>query len=162
MVIDLQIKYVGNGEEQNGLQMTGLNLMDKTLAVRGARIAFSIWDVAGNPGNINLAISPLVGLVQMPNFQPFLMSFSGGMGAGDSQFLDHVPIACKDAVAILYMFDLTSRCTLNKLVFRSVSHHHRLRANYGYIEIFVTWYLLMVFISLLQYYRLVREGKEME
>jgi Rab family, other len=39
---------VGSGEEQNGLQMTGLNLMDKTLAVQGARIAYSIWDVAGN------------------------------------------------------------------------------------------------------------------
>ncbi|TVU38817.1 hypothetical protein EJB05_12209 [Eragrostis curvula] len=75
------VKYVGNGEEQNGLQMTGLNLMDKTLAVRGARIAYSIWDVAG-----------------------------------DSQFNDHIPIACKDAVAILYMFDLTSRCTLNNVI----------------------------------------------
>jgi Rab family, other len=39
------------------------------------------------------------------------------MDAGDSQSVDHIPIACKDAVAILYMFDLTSRCTLNKLVF---------------------------------------------
>ncbi|XP_062188165.1 septum-promoting GTP-binding protein 1-like [Phragmites australis] len=75
------VKYVGNGEEQNGLQMTGLNLMDKTLAVQGARIAYSIWDVAG-----------------------------------DRQFVDHVPIACKDAVAILYMFDLTSRCTLNNII----------------------------------------------
>uniref|UniRef100_A0A0D9WZK7 Septum-promoting GTP-binding protein 1 n=1 Tax=Leersia perrieri TaxID=77586 RepID=A0A0D9WZK7_9ORYZ len=75
------VKYVGDEEEHNGLQMTGLNLMDKTLAVRGARIAFSIWDVAG-----------------------------------DSQFLDHVPIACKDAVAILYMFDLTSRCTLTNII----------------------------------------------
>ncbi|WVZ66116.1 hypothetical protein U9M48_015389 [Paspalum notatum var. saurae] len=76
------VKYVGDdGEEQNGLQMTGLNLMDKTMAVRGARIAYSIWDVAG-----------------------------------DNQSVDHVPIACKDAVAILYMFDLTSRCTLNNIV----------------------------------------------
>uniref|UniRef100_A0A453BDP2 Septum-promoting GTP-binding protein 1 n=1 Tax=Aegilops tauschii subsp. strangulata TaxID=200361 RepID=A0A453BDP2_AEGTS len=75
------VKYVGDGEEQNGgLQMTGLNLMDKTLAVRGARLAFNIWDVAG-----------------------------------DSQSADHVPIACKDAVAILFMFDLTSRCTLNNV-----------------------------------------------
>ena len=46
--VRLQVKYVGDdGEEQNGLQMTGLNLMDKTMAVRGARIAYSIWDVAG-------------------------------------------------------------------------------------------------------------------
>jgi Rab family, other len=28
--------------------MTGLNLMDKMMAVRGAKIAYSIWDVAGN------------------------------------------------------------------------------------------------------------------
>ncbi|KAG8080342.1 hypothetical protein GUJ93_ZPchr0007g3170 [Zizania palustris] len=42
------VKYVGDEEEQNGLQMTGLNLMDKTLAVQGARIAFSIWDVAAH------------------------------------------------------------------------------------------------------------------
>ncbi|KAG2637402.1 septum-promoting GTP-binding protein 1-like [Panicum virgatum] len=76
------VKYVGDdGEEQNGLQMTGLNLMDKTMAVRGARIAYSIWDVAG-----------------------------------DIQAVDHIPIACKGAVAILYMFDLTSRCTLNNIL----------------------------------------------
>ncbi|CAL5062472.1 unnamed protein product [Urochloa decumbens] len=76
------VKYVGDdGEEQNGLQMTGLNLMDKTMPVRGARIAYSIWDVAG-----------------------------------DVQSVDHIPIACKDAVAILYMFDLTSRSTLNNII----------------------------------------------
>jgi hypothetical protein len=56
--------------------------MDKTLAIWGVRLAFNIWDVAG-----------------------------------DSQSADHVPIACKDAVAILFMFDLTSRCTLTKLVY---------------------------------------------
>ncbi|KAL0443403.1 UNVERIFIED_CONTAM: Septum-promoting GTP-binding protein 1 [Sesamum latifolium] len=33
---------------------------------------------------------------------------------GDRRSLDQVPIACKDA--ILYMFDLTSRCTLNNVV----------------------------------------------
>jgi hypothetical protein len=50
MFVHPQVKYVGDdGEEQNGLQMTGLNLMDKTMPVRGARIAYSIWDVAGKP-----------------------------------------------------------------------------------------------------------------
>ncbi|KAI3456957.1 hypothetical protein Pfo_013620 [Paulownia fortunei] len=67
------IKYVGDEEEKRSLQMKGLNLMDKTLHIRGARIAFRIWDVGG-----------------------------------DSRSLDQVPIACKDAVAILFMFDLTS------------------------------------------------------
>ncbi|KAJ4976185.1 hypothetical protein NE237_001291 [Protea cynaroides] len=34
---------------------------------------------------------------------------------GDHASLNHVPIACKDAAAILIMFDLTSRCTLNSV-----------------------------------------------
>ncbi|XP_050368417.1 septum-promoting GTP-binding protein 1 [Argentina anserina] len=76
------IKYVGDEqEEQRFLEMTGVNLMDKTLMVQGARISFSLWDVGG-----------------------------------DRSSLGHVPIACKDAVAILFMFDLTSRCTLNSVV----------------------------------------------
>ncbi|CAH9108129.1 unnamed protein product [Cuscuta europaea] len=56
--------------------MNGLNFMDKTLIVRGARIALRIWDVGGE---------------QLPN-------------------------ACNDAIAILFMFDLTSRCTLNSVI----------------------------------------------
>lgn len=75
------IKYVGDEQQRKSLQMKGLNLMDKTMVVKGARIAFSIWDVAG-----------------------------------DHDSLDHMPIACKDAVAILFMFDLTSRCTLNSVI----------------------------------------------
>ncbi|XP_059664824.1 septum-promoting GTP-binding protein 1-like isoform X1 [Cornus florida] len=75
------IKYAGDEPEKRGLQMSGLNLMDKTLIIRGAKIAFRIWDVGG-----------------------------------ENMSLDHVPIACKDAVAILFMFDLTSRCTLNSVI----------------------------------------------
>ncbi|CDP05776.1 unnamed protein product [Coffea canephora] len=75
------VKYVGDEQEKRGLQMKGLNLMDKILFVRGARIAFRIWDVGG-----------------------------------DRRSLDQVPIACKDAVAILFMFDLTSRCTLSSVI----------------------------------------------
>ncbi|PON34498.1 Small GTPase superfamily, Rab type [Parasponia andersonii] len=75
------IKYVGDEQEKKCLNMSGLNLMDKTLVVQGARISFSIWDVGG-----------------------------------DQTSLTHVPIACKDAVAILFMFDLTSRCTLNSVI----------------------------------------------
>jgi len=75
MSVHLQVKYVGDdGEEQNGLQMTGLNLMDKTMVVRGARIAYSIWDVAGNPqATLNQQFFSLVALAQMPDSQPFLM-----------------------------------------------------------------------------------------
>lgn len=43
----LQKKYVGREKEQGGIQMAGLHQMDKTLSVRGARIAYSIWEVGG-------------------------------------------------------------------------------------------------------------------
>ncbi|WOL07740.1 septum-promoting GTP-binding protein 1-like [Canna indica] len=75
------IKYVGEVEEQRGLEMKGLNLMDKSFVVGGARIFFSMWDVGG-----------------------------------DEQSIHHVPIACKDSVAILIMFDLTNRSTLNNSI----------------------------------------------
>ncbi|KFK39488.1 hypothetical protein AALP_AA3G250600 [Arabis alpina] len=35
---------------------------------------------------------------------------------GDEKSRDQIPIACKDSVAILFMFDLTSRCTLNSVI----------------------------------------------
>ncbi|GMY31377.1 septum-promoting GTP-binding protein 1-like [Fagus crenata] len=75
------IKYVGDEQEKKSLDMAGLNLMDKTLSVQGARISLEIWDVGG-----------------------------------DHKSLDQVPIACKDAVAILFMFDLTSRSSLNSVI----------------------------------------------
>lgn len=42
-------KYVGNEKEQGSTeQKEGLNLMDKTLVVEGARISYSIWEVSGD------------------------------------------------------------------------------------------------------------------
>lgn len=73
------VKYVGDEKEQN--QSEGLNQMDKTLVVRGARISYRIWEVQG-----------------------------------DEKSEDQIPTACKDSVAILIMFDLTSRCTLNSVL----------------------------------------------
>ncbi|VVA98830.1 unnamed protein product [Arabis nemorensis] len=35
---------------------------------------------------------------------------------GDEKSRDQIPMACKDSVAILFMFDLTSRCTLNSVI----------------------------------------------
>ncbi|XP_074572842.1 septum-promoting GTP-binding protein 1-like [Curcuma longa] len=75
------IKYVGDVEEHSGIQAAGLNSMDKILFVRGARIAFNIWDVGG-----------------------------------DDQILNHIPEVCKGAVAVLIMFDLTNRSTLNNAI----------------------------------------------
>ncbi|KAH1032580.1 hypothetical protein J1N35_044754 [Gossypium stocksii] len=102
------IKYVGD-EQEKSLQMTGLNLVNKTLFVQGARIAFSIWDVGGDLLLINLLLN--CGLCSSA-----VRLSSDYLVAGDSNSLDLLPIACKNAVAILFMFDLTSRCTLNGVV----------------------------------------------
>ncbi|GAB2215020.1 hypothetical protein Droror1_Dr00019393 [Drosera rotundifolia] len=44
------------------------------------------------------------------------LSFSIWEVGGDDQCEDHIPDVCKDSVAILFMFDLTSRCTLNNII----------------------------------------------
>ncbi|TKY66964.1 Septum-promoting GTP-binding protein 1 [Spatholobus suberectus] len=75
------VKYVGDEQEQQRNQREGLNQMDKTLFVKGARISYRIWEVQG-----------------------------------DGKSEDQIPMACKDSVAILIMFDLTSRCTLNSVL----------------------------------------------
>jgi Rab family protein len=54
------VKYVGNEKEQQqgGEQRKGLNQMDKTLVVSGARISYCIWEVQGkkNISYFNLMI----------------------------------------------------------------------------------------------------------
>ncbi|KAF4382642.1 hypothetical protein CsatB_020728 [Cannabis sativa] len=44
------------------------------------------------------------------------ISYSIWEVGGDTKYQDHMGIACKDSVAILFMFDLTSRCTLNSVI----------------------------------------------
>ncbi|KAG2299377.1 hypothetical protein Bca4012_010950 [Brassica carinata] len=48
--------------------------------------------------------------------QGVTISFSiWDVGGDEKSSKDHIPIACKDSVAILFMFDLTSRSTLNSV-----------------------------------------------
>ncbi|XP_011079013.1 septum-promoting GTP-binding protein 1 [Sesamum indicum] len=75
-------KYAGGEKGEEEYAVTGINQVDKTLYVKGARISYSIWEVGGD----------------------------------HSSSLDHIPAACKDSVAMLFMFDLTSRCTLNSVI----------------------------------------------
>ncbi|XP_057985218.1 septum-promoting GTP-binding protein 1 isoform X2 [Hevea brasiliensis] len=62
-------KYVGNEIEEGRILKDGMNMMDKTLLVKG-----------------------------------------------DEGSIQQIPLACKDSVAILIMFDLTSRLTLNSVI----------------------------------------------
>lgn len=45
---------MGDEEQKRSLQMKGLNLMAKTLHIKGARIAFTIWDVGGTHNIITI------------------------------------------------------------------------------------------------------------
>lgn len=74
-------KYAGVEKRVEEIAGMGINHVDKTLDVKGARISYSIWDVGG-----------------------------------DDSSIDHIPIACKDSVAMLFMFDLTSRRTLKSVI----------------------------------------------
>ncbi|KAL3848968.1 hypothetical protein ACJIZ3_010850 [Penstemon smallii] len=74
-------KYVGEKKGEEEFAVTGVNQVDKTMCVKGARISYSIWEVNGNNSSHN-----------------------------------QVSAACKDSVAMLFMFDLTSRCTLNSVI----------------------------------------------
>lgn len=47
MFFFIKIKYVGDENQGSFLEMTGLNLMDKTFYVQGVTISFTIWDVGG-------------------------------------------------------------------------------------------------------------------
>lgn len=38
---------MGDEQERNSLQMSGINLMNKTLNIQNALISFCIWDVKG-------------------------------------------------------------------------------------------------------------------
>lgn len=75
------VKYVSSERNEKYVQTVGISSKDKVIRIKGAKIAFSIWDFGGH-----------------------------------QQFTDIVPIACQDATAILIMFDLTRRSTLNSVM----------------------------------------------
>lgn len=133
---------MGDDEKEGEPQTTGLNFMDKTLIVRDARISYSIWEVGGNSllpfiGSVvnqthvrrgpcvswSFDIGPLVCPIYiLSSF--FILQYNQTLdnvsmlyfGAGDKKSQDNMQVACMDSVAILFMFDLTSRCTLNRCV----------------------------------------------
>lgn len=71
------MKYGGEDNSYHE-EIRGINHVDKTLCVDGARICYNIWEVGGQQ--------------------------------------DQIPAACNQSVAMLFMFDLTSRCTLNSMI----------------------------------------------
>ena len=73
--------------------------MNKTLYIRGAIISYSIWEVGDKYNSLSHFLKDL------RKFNEVLF-----IDLGDEKSHNHIPMACKDLVAILYMFDLTNRC----------------------------------------------------
>merc|ERR1711862_617278 len=72
--------YVEGTFDEDYIQTLGVNFMEKTIAIRGNEITFSIWDLGGQ-----------------------------------REFVNMLPLVCNDAVAILFMFDLSRKSTLNSV-----------------------------------------------
>jgi len=76
----LMVKYVEGTFDEDYIQTLGVNFMEKTIAIKGTEITFSIWDLGGQ-----------------------------------REFVNMLPLVCNDAVAILFMFDLSRKSTLNSI-----------------------------------------------
>lgn len=123
--------------------------MDKVSVLRGgARIAFSMWDVGG------IWLNWLINCI---NLLIFCMLISVSL-AGDDQFLDHLPIACKDSAAILVMFDLTNRSTLNKFVLSFLQFSESIMWN----DKLLIWKLCFFLFSAIVWYQRARKWNKVQ
>ncbi|CAE7229043.1 unnamed protein product [Rhizoctonia solani] len=92
----LMVKYVEGSFDEDYIQTLGVNFMEKTISVRRTTITFSIWELG------RYVPQPFKSLIS----QNFL---------GQREFVNMLPLVCNDAVAILFMFDLTRKSTLNSV-----------------------------------------------
>lgn len=107
----LKAKYAGIKKRDEEIAGMGINHVDKILDVKGARISYSIWDVGGRFNLFSITLFYI--FIILSNFAYFL-SNSLLLCLGDESSHDQIPIASKDSVAMLFMFDLTSRRTLKR------------------------------------------------
>ncbi|PWA82156.1 ras-related small GTP-binding family protein [Artemisia annua] len=80
------------------------------------KTSFMIKYVGDEQENTSLEMAGLNLMDKTLSFGGARIAFSIWDVGGDKRSKDQVPLACKDAVAILFMFDLTSRCTLNNVL----------------------------------------------
>ncbi|XP_076959683.1 septum-promoting GTP-binding protein 1-like [Bidens hawaiensis] len=117
--VDLEDHMVVNGGYETDLDMD-LDLVSLKISLLGdchiGKTSFMIKYVGDEQENSSLRMAGL-------NLMDKTLSFGGARIAfriwdvgGDKTSNEQVPIACKDAVAILFMFDLTSRCTLHNVL----------------------------------------------
>ena len=111
--------------------------MDKTLVVEGARISYCIWEVQG----IYIERRSQILSYERIWYHLWLwmwpkrkivngLLFYMIIYAGDGKSEDQLPMACMDSVAILIMFDLTSRCTLNRYLLCCVTFKFKINSSF--------------------------------
>ena len=76
--------------------------MEKSISIRSTEITFSIWDLGGESFNSFVSLRSS-------------KSQHGGPTAGEREFVNMLPLVCNDSVAILFMFDLSRKATLNSV-----------------------------------------------
>ncbi|CAI9283545.1 unnamed protein product [Lactuca saligna] len=80
------------------------------------KTSFMIKYVGDEQENGRLEMAGLNLMDKTLSFGGARIAFSIWDVGGDKRSNDQVPLACKDSVAILFMFDLTSRCTLHNVL----------------------------------------------
>lgn len=85
--------------------------MEKTIALRNTEITFSIWDLGGTTCSSDRSSRcSHVALTLYIVYACALMLLSG-----HREFISMLPLVCNDAVAILFMFDLSRKATLTSV-----------------------------------------------
>ncbi|KAI3504435.1 hypothetical protein L1887_25904 [Cichorium endivia] len=80
------------------------------------KTSFMIKYVGDEQENKSLEMAGLNLMDKTLSFGGARIAFNIWDVGGDKRSNDQVPLACKDSVAILFMFDLTSRCTLHNVL----------------------------------------------
>jgi GTP-binding protein of the ras superfamily involved in termination of M-phase len=92
------------------IQTLGVNFMEKAISIRNTEITFSV--------GANNSSCPEVKIWDL---------------GGQREFVSMLPLVCNDAVAILFMFDLTRKTTLNSVKewYRQARGFNKVSSNIG-------------------------------
>eukprot|EP00128_Syssomonas_multiformis_P001302 Colp12_sorted_trinity150504_noHs@34359 len=109
----LMVKYVEGTFDEDYIQTLGVNFMEKTICIRNTEITFSIWDLGGMCKMVKTA--KYCGLLSKACPAHIKCTHEVNFFLGQREFINMLPLVCNDAVAILFMFDLSRKSTLNSV-----------------------------------------------
>ena len=95
--------------------------MEKTVSIRNTEITFSIWDLGGTARSLptcTRCAAHVHTLSTTRSREPTLLPSPARLHpwiTGQREFVNMLPLVCNDAHAILFMFDLSRKSTLNSI-----------------------------------------------